>query len=534
MLSCSNHTPPLILYLQTPDVSALETLTLIQTQRVLDTTQSLAVIQNHASPQTDLQSYFFGQYVILLYLTILARRQTTPIYTQILQRTRAALAAADQARQIQDPLLCELIRTLPFEGEGVSTVRARTLEILLVRLRPESCFPDIAHLVHLVSAIYDERPRLIEKCWLYKAVLAELDDQTPPTLALIPYGHQISLTTAGVEQTKDLLWKLIFSISFPLTITGPDRVAYLLETIAALALPLEPVALTQEMTFNLQAAKKLGIPFVNFLAMYLRQNRLGFDYTLSRLANPRRMLLQNLHRFCGVGAMTISDRAEAGVWIRRLYEIVDTAIDAGVIDRDALENRMIIALTRAIESSETVRLTNPLRNEGSVEAGGVTRPVKPSKKTSRSISPSTSQDPQTPGPPEETAPDDDAFADDPAETTNENPDEPATDPTIDPTQNDNDTIDRTGDVGRTPAADTANAFIPLALPTENIDDHLIRLVVLNYVTSADTASNPTLKPEDLTALKYWCEKWLFIASIDLTKKLLSRLHLTGLIKEFTG
>ena len=77
----------------------------------------------------------------------------------------------------------------------------------------------------------------------------------------------------------------------------------------------------------------------------------------------------------------------------------------------------------------------------------------------------------------------------------------------------------------------AKVFFPLALPTETIDDHLLRIKVLRYLCDKDKDPEPDITPENLEVLKYWCETWLFIASIDQTKKLLAQLNLTSQLKE---
>jgi hypothetical protein len=220
-------------------------------------------------------------------------------------------------------------------------------------------------------------------------------------------------------------------------------------------------------------------------------------------------VLQQLHKFCGVGATFIRDGQHASAFVKAIYGAAGQADLTKVFSEEELE--ILGHLHDAIDG-QNLRFVRELRYGYGVEAAKVAIKVDDTTDTDPDAKPVS---------------DDGAFAADPepeGEDLREN--EP------DASQTGNDNIDETGVSNQAPAARPPSTLLPLALPTETIDDHLYRLTVLRLVSDLSCAQDPDIDAETLSLLKVWCASVLFIASSAATRTLISQLKATGKLKEF--
>ncbi len=487
------------------------------------------------------ETYLFAQYVIYLYVTALMTMQTAEVIRSLTAQVLVELRMAYNNDVIKDGLWRTLVEQQLNNIGGTVADQAAVdrLGTIGQRLAVETHYPGITELLAVVRALYGTRSVVLAEAQLYRVHLAQLPDYRDPTIILLP-TRRIALNTTGFERTADLGWKLLFSSYHQCPITAPGCIDAILVGVAELALPLDPIELTDRLTMAMRFDVKAGIPFRNYLAMYLRQVQFRFDYQLSRLADNRRQLMRRLHAFCGVGATTVADRTDALFFLRSLSDKLDVDADARstVASADELGNLRYLIQIVCNDDPQQPRLTTKLRYEAAFEAAK-TKPPKPAKTPPDDPAadppakvPKVPNVPVNDGTP--TPPTDDgtsgAFADDPDQL------DSATDPTQNPSQgdeSDNDNIEPTNPAGSTPV-NTVTSIIPLALPGETTDDHLLRLMLLHYVNTAKRDANPDITAETLLELDYWCQNWLFLASIDVTKQLLTKFNLTAKLKELVA
>lgn len=414
----------------------------------------------------------------------------------------------NQINEVKDVYLRELL-----QNEFVYS-KPDVLFNAIYRLRPQDIYPGLDHVIAVITAIYGYRAVDYVNVTINRISIQKINGYDEPGFVLTPC-FSTRLNTTNFYNVPSLFWKLVFSFQIENSITGPDQVTEFLYALSLLALPIDPKALSDQMGASIVTNSKAGIPFINYLATYLRQRDMGLNYKLSPFADARRTLIDRAHKFFGIGSTCISDFNYANVFINSFdqHEAKTKNLYMSESDKTLLD-----ALSRG--NSQNVQMfTKRIRYEDALEAAKpnvdiVETPDKPVKKTPKVKPKDTSTDV-----------DDGAFSDDSDTLDTDNKNTPDTE------ENDDDNIDRTSDAGQDSAAVKIKVFFPLALPTETIDDHLLRIALLRYVDETEQDPAPDITPENLEVLKYWCERWLFIASIDQTKKLLAQLKLTGRVKE---
>ena len=511
MASVATH-PPILLQQQPRSTPTFESFlmdapagqTQLSTVPDSDNNDTISLLMRQFQSGEDYNRYAFSQYVMVLYTKIFVTADTSHIIQDMLQKTIRSIAAAYNERRITDGVFGALIRNyIDQPTKVVSPSRGRAfveaLQSLRLRLDLDAAYPKIADIFSIVLAIYDDRPAVASRVELYEVAVSDISGYDTPTLRLIPTSRVVTIDTTGFVMVPDLGWKFIYSLRIPQSITEPNEFIGALYGLARLALPLDPIALTTTMCSNLTGNNKTGVPFLNYLAMYLRQRAMGTDYQLSRLADTRRLLMQRMHQFCGVGATFIKD----GAALRPILNEISTLLGQDGDDNPFSDEDQGLyqALMVASSGLQTLQLTRRLRYNASSEAADPKK-VKPAPEE---------EDPK----PDDT----DAFADDP-------------DPHTDDPQTDNDNIDSQADSGSESEPRPVSKFLPLALPTETVDDLLYRLAVLRFVSDLITTPDPTVSNEAVSLLKTWCGSLLFIASSETTRALITQLKLTGKLKEF--
>jgi len=514
MTILTQQRPPLLMHADSAALSALEAF-LLDSQPGLHynkTTQPLDAIIDTIRQQVevgnDYNCYIFVQYSLYLYMQIFTRYATSWVYRDHLDAILTAVGNAGTSGQVTDRLLLGLLRNFAYPLSDTTNRHelVQTLESIQVRLQPERAYPGIETILKLVYALYDTEPYILDDVLLYQTVLRQLEGYDKPALVLVPACHT-TLNTTHYTGMSDLYWKFVYSLNIPDTIDQSGSFLDSLYLLARMALPLDPIQLTTAMNHHIMQNQQTAIPFCNYIAMYLKQRILGFDYQISRLADTRRLLMKRLHRFCGVGATTINDLVQARAWIDTIRVRIE-ATDPPLLDDD--ERDVFAFLSAAVSYTETnVPFVRGLYYESSVEAAAVAN-----KKPTQS---QKAGDDDTTG----------AFADD-AQTVQNNPTPPS-----DPVETDDDTIDQTGN-NSPPVMPSISTLLPLALPSETIDDHLFRITVLQYIAHLNTIPNPDISADALRVMNTWCESWLFLAAIKITKQLLAQLKLTGHLKEFAA
>lgn len=534
--------PPLLLHLHDTSSSALEAI-MFDTPSGQRTRKQAAsehlLASHHPTPVgEDVNRYVFSQYVMCLYSNIFNTYATSLIYAELLSAVLGSIVNEYNAHGITDAALETLLRTYLVETSRPARGRefVNALELVALRLRPEEAYPGIDGLLQVIYAIYDnERPVVTANVPIYRIDLRQIAGYEQPTLVLIPLGWY-ALSTVDSVQVDNLYWKFVYSLNIPANVRAPGDLSNFLYLLAGLALPLDPIELTAVMRDQLNDDQRTGIPFCNYLAMYLKQRLLGFEYKLSRLANPRRLLLRSLHAFCGIGGTCIGDVTYARYLLVLLRDITAEMTPSPLTDE---ETEILNFLVGAVDQSTWHPFTRGMRYEASVEAAKVALTKKAAKAKKKKTSDDDDEPVTDPDAPDE-GEDGDPEPDDTGAFSGDKPSQEPTsiygDTSTDPTQTGDDNIDQTGG-GQTPAAQptkTISTLLPLALPSETIDDHLYRLTVLQFVTDMDQVPDLDIPQESLSVLKTWCESWLFLASIDTTKKLMAQLKLTGHLKEFAA
>lgn len=476
-----------------------------------------SLLLKQAQTETNINTYVFVQYVQYLYLKIFVTQQTTQVYHNVLVDILTSIRTIWTENRITDTelnrFLYQWVRDTTVQPGG--RVFVNTLQALQHRINPESSYPGMNDLLSVIKAIYDDRPCINNDITLYRATLCEVTGYDLPTLTLVSTYRVVSLNTTSYVTMKDLYWKFVYSLDISAHIKGCGDLTFYFYLLASLALPMNPISLVTNMRWNLYDESKTGVPFPNYLAMYFRQREFGLSYTLSRLADSRRRLSHQLHKFCGVGATTIQN---GSVYLKLLLDQIEE--NHKYEPNCFLDDELVILETlRRLISSDKVTFTKGLRFEESLEALKSKSSVKKTDKPEET-------DETKESPPQED--DDGAFADDK---------DPATDTTIDPEtdpsqSSDDNNIGQSNNPDSVSVSSSSSKILHLALPTETIEDHLYRLAVLRFVSSLSSAPDQKISPEVFSLLKMWCGSLLFIVSASVTKSLFSQIKLTGKLKEF--
>ena len=481
-------------------------------------------------------TFIFYQYILYLYTKIFITPDTSRIYTDTLKGIITIIRNALDNPQLTDTTLRTLCRTQPFGPDPIGTTLANNIVILRNRLNPNVVYPGSDDIINIVHAIYSTRPVVSTNITLYKIKLIGIEGHDLPTLGLESTTRTVSLDTTQYTTNSDLLWKFIYSLNIGKNIKGNGDLNFYLYLLASLALPLDPLELVNSQRVNLYNNERTGVPFLNYLAMLLKQRSLGYNYILSRLADPRRRLMNQLHRFCGVGATCIRDAIQT----RSLISLIEETIGSSGTSPLSKEERDIFNQLESSVNAAGVPFTREISYRA--EFGDSSEAFRGVRIAAQKKNDDTGEFPDDPTPPEEdpTKPSKKPVKD-PKKQPGDKPDKnntPADGPTSpsdaeepsNPPQTDDDTIGQSSD--KESAVNSESKFLPLALPTENIDDHLYRLAVLRFVSNLDASPNPNITPESLNVLRAWCGALLFIASAETTRKLLTQLKLTGKLKEF--
>ena len=479
--------------------------------------------------------YIFAQCVMYFYISIFMTLETSQIYRDLLKKVAIEIRSAWQSRKVTDRALGEFIRT--YFPDGTVHLQGRefidALRMVSSRLVSDKVYPGINDILAIVCTVYDDRVTVVNDVTLYRVTLTSIEGYASPTFTLTPIHHPVTLNTSNCVSTPDLVWKFINSLNIPGLIQGPGEFTSYLTILAMLALPMDPVELTASLGWNLISNNKAGVSFLNYLAMYFRQQALGIDYTLSRLADPRRMIMQQLHNFCGIGATTIRDTD----YVIPFLKVVDDRFECPNIEISDTDDALYRQL-KEITSSGGLQFIRKLNYDASTEAARAKitsgdppedpevpdKPVKTKKKT-----PPGTPEPETP---DDTPPADDPKSPDATDTGAFSDDADPTADTSDSSQTSDDIIGQTGDPNQTVPPRPVSTLLPLALPSETIDDHLYRLTVLRYVAGLINAADPDVTAEAINLLKVWCGSLLFIAAATTTRTLVSQLKLTEKLKEF--
>jgi hypothetical protein len=525
--------PPLLLQMESPTRSALESFLFGSQPGVSDPPPPsmetmLETIKRQVQAGDDYNRYLFSQYVMYRYIMIFVTPATSWIYRNHLVGVASAISDAVATGKVTDRALASFLRLYlaPFENPARDTDQSLAfcdaLSVVQARLQPSLSYPGIDDLLRVIDVVHSKRPLHTPETMLYQTILRQIDGYDQPTLVLVPVGRSTLQTDPSI-QTDTSYWTFVYSLNLPAKLQNPGDLSMAFYLLARLALPLDPIELTTRMSQALISNDKTGIPFCNYLAMYLKQRLLGMDYKLSRLADSRRILMQRLHQFCGVGATCVGDVVYARYFMDALGQVVET--NETLSDAD----RMLFAfMNDSVTYTPTASaLTRRLRYEAAIEAAMAA--VKKQKKPAGDTDP---PDPDNPdNTPDESEDDEDAdpdaFATDP--DTGKDPG----DTTAPSPETDDNPIDQPGG-NPTPITQAVSTILPLALPSETIDDHLFRLTLLQYVSHMNATPNPDIPPEALGVLNTWCESWLFLAAIKATKQLLAQLKLTGHLKEFAA
>ena len=452
--------------------------------------------------------YILAQYAMYLYIQIFMTDITSHVYRDLLQVIGRTISSAWRGRQVTDRTLNELIRLYIPNGEQSSdkTDFVKMLRIVASRISPEDEYPGINDILSVVYAMYDNRPVVTNSVTLYRITLSPIVGYSVPALNLTPIRSGIVLNTNTSFSCPNLTWKFINALNIAENIKSPGDFSSWITTLATLALPLDPIGLTTDLRSNLSENNKTGIPFLNYLAMYLRQRALGFDYTLSRLADTRRYVMQQLHRFCGVGATCIRDGQFVPTFLNSFH--VPTEQDTSIFSSD---DQVLYQNLVTTVGQQRLKFLRELHYSEGVEAAK----SKDTEKFSDDADPTT---------------DTTSLKD----TADPNVDNNSSTDDVDTSQTSDDTIGQAGDSNQAGSTRPTSTLLPLALPSENIDDHMYRLTVLRFVSDLSSATQPDVTAETLTLLKVWCGSLLFIASSSATKALISQLKLTGKMKEISS
>lgn len=525
----NRRTAPFILRLLTTPFSALENLL------PLTASGPNAVKPREMTSQDEgsFDQFIITQFLMYLYINVFVFPETSYIYKSILDNGLTLIRS--QIDQIKDPELRALISGHRELADARTYEQTKLLDTVLQRIQPARVYPGLDGLIAVVLAMYNRSAQRYSQVDIHRISLQKVNGYDDPTFVLSPV-FATSIDTSGVEGTPSLFWKLLFSFKMQDKLNAPGDVAEFFNLLSTLALPMDPTSITDQMRKNLSSNSKTGIPFINYLAMYVRQLAMGLDFNLSRMADSRRILMRRAQQFCGVGGTYISDSNYSNSYLCFFadQDIERSDSDWGILSA-LLKGRpdAVVVFTKKLKYDEAVEAVKPKAISRKKINDTTTLDVPAVKTTTPKGGKKVSAEDVADAKIGET---EDAFASD-----SENPDLTSTqtpDTTTEQNQlpqpsdkTDDDNIDRTSDAVQDSAAANVKVFIPLTLPTETIDDYLLRVMVLRYVTDMEQDPSPDITPENLETLRYWCSHWLFIASIDKTKELLAKLNVKGQLKE---
>ena len=457
-------------------------------------------IKDHIENIADYDCYIITQYIQYLYINIFVTTNTSQIYQDVINGVVLNIANSWRNRKIKDRSLNNFIKTWINEDgiRGNSDKRKDhkfidDLKITYDRLKPNKYYTEINDIFSVVYAIYNNTPIVVDNVILYRAALNEMIGFDKPTITLISTNRCVSIDTTQFSLVSDLYWKFIYSLNIQNDITGCGDLYYYLYLLASLALPLDPISLNILIKFNLSVNEKVGIPFLNYIAMYLKQKDMGFDYTISRLANPRRRITQQLHRFCGVGATFINNSENVKFLLDILKDKSEKLSKTEILILEQLDSIVDIKKVPFVRE-----ISYRVSYEESTEA------------VKAKISDTTNEDGE--------------FSKD------KDIEDPETD-SEDSSETGDDNIGQSDNSDQMSDSRPSSKFLPLALPTETIDDHIYRLTILRFVSVLNNLPNPNITPEAFDVLKAWCSSLLFVATAETTRALISQLKLTGKLKE---
>ena len=483
-----------------------------------------------SSTTDNFNSYILSQYIQLLYITIFVSSDTSQVFRDVLDGVETSIKEAWRNRQITDRMLNTLVKRFiidkePEPGQELADV----LRSVFDRLRPDESYPGSKDIFNIVYAIYNNRPVVAKPVIPYRITLDEVEGYVKPTFVLTSTNKVVYIDTTLLTDFKIPIWKFIYSLGIPTRLEANEDFYFYMYLLASLALPMDPIQLTSTMRANLYTNDRAGVPFINYLAMYLRHSMFGLDYTLSRLADPRRRLTQQSHLFCGVGAATIKDR----LFVKQLLTEIEKKLEQADSIIMTEDERVIFNNLVSIVDSKKNSFVREISYQASYEESSVEaiksitdpEPNPTEDKVDKKVGKKSSTGKTKESTNKES--DNGAFSDDKNKIPNDTeiPDDTSTDTT----QTGDDTI---GLSDQEPSTTTITKLLPLALPTETIDDHIYRLTVLRYISLLCNTPNPDITPDAFNIMKAWCGSLLFIASVETTRKLIAQLKLTGKLKEF--
>jgi len=513
--------PPMLLHYHPIPIPSFETLLSTAESNNIETdiTQLTELIR-HAKTD-NYNQYIFCQCLMWLYANIFIGPYTIQVFRNILDNCAIEIFEAYQSRKITDKFLNDLIRLYFKTAPGKNLSIFQTDEFCeLLNTINNRVVPDnhLKNLLDIVITVYDPSVTKPKTVTPYRINLITLEGHELPTLRFIPIENfEVILQVETDTETQDLLWRFIDSISLSTVIKQADinsssnsnltnlTITQFMINLAKLAVPLDPVELYTSLKTNLLVNNKSSIPIVNYLAMYFRQLIMGTQYKLSRLADPRRFLMEQMHKFCGIGATSIINPVSLERFVRKIKSYTQLNISTPpstdcdiLLNLEVVFNNTSIQFTRKLNYSESFESVSP----------DTTKLKDPSDSDKKSTKNDTSSEK------------DKVFSDDKDPTT------------IDSSETPDDTIDQADDSGQAASVRATSRLLVLALPSETIDDHLYRLSVLRFASSLIVDTEPEVTAETVDLLKVWCGTLLFIASANTTKNLLTQLKLTEKLKEF--
>lgn len=453
-------------------------------------------------PELNSDTYFLSQLIYGLYINIFISAYTNFIYKNIVNDIGNELYY--NISNIKDPYLKEIISTAFVNSSWWYYPGTDNLNKVLLRFNILNKDTDLAKIAAVVLFAYsDNKITELKNATLYGIQLSNVTDYENVGLSLTKLytTNLVAKTESYGEPICKLLFGIIDSAIIEETLQLDN--SCIVHNIAKLALPLDPTAITATLNNNaISHGCKVSIPLTNYLAILIKEYEMGTVYILSKNANPRRVLTQSVHNFCGTTSYYgCLDIQTTRIFLEKLFEL-NKFINIQLIDF------VISDINKAINNPNITTALEASKDDDGAFSDDIPDTVTETVDKSNDDVDTSSSD------------------NDPDSGDGDGQD-PNSDPTV---KNNNDNIDRTSDVGQDSAA-ASGVYIPLALPTETIDDHLLRLAILQYVSDLGTDPNPDITPKNLEILTYWCERWLFVASIDQTKKLLVKLKIDNKVKE---
>lgn len=482
----------------------------------------------------EIDDIVLAQHILCLYTYIFVQPRTSDVVISTLNNIGRMLynhTTNSQAnvQKIVDPVLNEYL------GQYYTSfnIDVPTLLKLTDRIPLKHVFPQVEDIIKIIRLVYDmsHDVRYVEEnVRLYFPFLYNVNDNTRCNIGLAP-GRYVFLDSNDIRKqnyTKSLYWRLIFSV----TDIGSSIYDYLY-LLADTALPLDPVPLIDFAAAGLVNRTMYGIPFSNYINMYFFERANLGNNTLTRDGyDIYKWLSYRMFEFCGTGAFIVSDTEEVRYFLDSFISDTDVRSSLTVADRSLVDSLAEIICGYRSKNIEQPYLVAVEKLSAGLEAEG------PDQIKLDADTPDEGEDDQPDESPDN--PDEDSE-DTPELDEDENSDEtePQEDAGFgdeDPNQTDDNDIAQANDDSSSDGEAFAQQsgqgkFIPLASSDETLDDHLLRLMVLSGLEELLKNPDTHAPPVNLSILKLWCNQWLFIASIETTRKLLAQLNLSGLIKE---